>query len=57
MCINADIHSRGYPKSKESYQDNSYYVDVQDSNINSNPIMEFGADEGFENASIEGSLT
>ena len=49
-CVGADIQNKGYEKSKKHYQDNTYYVDVQDTNLNSNPHMDFNGDEfGFEN--------
>ena len=31
------------------YQDNSYYIEVNDSNLNSNPLMDFTKDDGFDN--------
>lgn len=35
--------------SKKCYQDNSYYIDVTDSNLDSNPaLMDFKNDFGFE---------
>ena len=35
--------------SKKFYQDNSYYIDVTDSNLDSNPaLMDFKNDFGFE---------
>ena len=49
MCASASIQNSGYEKLTEFYQENSYYIDVNDSNLNSNPLMNFGDQFGFEN--------
>jgi hypothetical protein len=50
ICLGADIQNRGYEKSKIFYQENTYYIEVQDHNLNTNPLMNFGDNDfGFEN--------
>ena len=42
ICVSASIQNSGYEISKEFYQDNSYYIDINESNLNSNPLMNLG---------------
>ena len=49
ICVGASIQNSGWDMSKKFYQDNSYYIDVTDSNLDSNPaLMDFKNDFGFE---------
>ena len=49
ICVSASIQNSGQEKITEFYQENSYYIDVNDSNLNSNPLMNFAKDFGFDN--------
>ena len=49
ICVGAAIQNSGYEISKQFYADNSYYIDVADTNLDSNPLMDFHDDFGLEN--------
>ena len=49
LCLSSSIQNSGYDKCTDFYQDNSYYIDVTDSNLESNPLMNFQNDFGFDN--------
>lgn len=45
ICVSASIQNEGYEKRSEFYNENSFYIDVSDSNIEGNPLMNFGDDD------------
>ena len=56
ICLNASIQNSGFERSTNFYQDNSYYIDVTDSNLEGNPILKnFQSNFGFENEEAETS--
>jgi len=46
ICVSASISHQGYARSSEFYSHNSYYTDVAQDNLNTNPLLRM--DEGDE---------
>ena len=41
ICVNADVKNQGYDKVGDCHSHNSYYTDIQDTNLEKNPLMKF----------------